>query len=82
MNADNPEITPIITNLPDAPKPQIVIIFHAPGSAEFSLHAEGVSPAQMLGAAAWLDWYARRAFDATAQQQAQRGIIVPKGIIK
>ena len=68
----------------DTPQPKsfLRLDFQAPGSAEFAMTMENISPAQMLAAAAWLDWFARRAFDASAAQRAQQGIIVPKAILK
>lgn len=66
----------------EQPKSYLRLDFQAPGSAEFAMNMENVTPAQMLAAAAWLDWYARKAFDASAARQAQQGIVVPKAILK
>ena len=64
------------------PVSRLVIEFAAPGSAEMSMHSENVSPAQMLAAAAWLDWWARRAFDQAAQKAPRPpGLIVPQIVI-
>ena len=56
----------------------MVVQFVTPGSAEFKIHFEGVvTPAQLFAVAGWLDWNARRIFDATLVQQAANRIAVP-----
>lgn len=62
----------------ETPESMVVIRFAAPGAAEFGIKTQNVTPAQLLGAAAWLDWYARRIFEAQAAraEEAQR-IAVP-----
>lgn len=59
------------------PKSVLILEFRAPGSAEFAVHSENVSPAQILTAAAWLDWFARKQFDTAAKP----GIAVPSLIV-
>lgn len=51
------------------PVSRMVVTFVTPGSAEFTFHLENVTPAQMIGCAAWLDWYARHQFDLHAMNQ-------------
>lgn len=73
------------------PAPSILTFtYHAPGSAEFAIKVENVSPVQMLATAAWLDWYARLQFDmqlqarmaqSEAQQRSQGKIIVPQAVM-
>lgn len=70
MNDNGKEPTPL-------DKSMLMLEFHAPGSAEFSMKVENVTPAQMLAASAWLKWYALKAFDAAAQASSQNRIAVP-----
>lgn len=64
------------------PASRIVIEFVAPGAAGFNSHLENINPAQILAAAAYLDWYGRKMLDAATQKQAAQGIIVPQAILK
>jgi len=61
----------------DVKSSQIILTFAGPGSSEFQFNSEGITPAQVLGAAAWLDWYARRLFDSQSEQIARNKIVVP-----
>ncbi len=61
----------------DRPRSVLIIEFAAPGSAEFGMKTENVSPAQILAAAVWLDWYARHAFERIAQRSEANRIEVP-----
>ena len=55
----------------------LIIEFAAPGSAEFRMKSNHVSPAQIMSAAAWLNWYAQQMFEQTARQEAAKRIQVP-----
>lgn len=66
---------------PQSPRSVLVIEFIAPGSAEFSLKLDSVSPAQIIAAAAWLDWFARRSFDRNADKAEANRIQVPGVVI-
>jgi len=63
---------------PDTPLSVLIIQFAAPGAAEFQIKSENVTPAQLLAAATWLDWYARRMFDAVVEQ---RNVAVPQVVL-
>ena len=62
----------------EVPRSLLIIQFAAFGSAEFQIKTENVSPAQLIAAAAWLDWYARRQFDVAL---SQRSIAVPQVVL-
>lgn len=65
-------------------KPLVSILtvqFIQPGSSEFEVHHENVTPAQMLALASWLDWYAKKLFDkATQHQIAVPGMALPRNL--
>ena len=58
----------------------LVFDFAGPGSSEFQMRQQHVTPAQMLAAASWLEWYAKRLFEqATARiERRQPQLIVPQ----
>lgn len=59
-----------------APSESVLVLHFAfPGSAEFTMHPQNVSPAQMLAAAAWLTWHAGRLFQ---KAELQREVLKPK----
>ena len=62
----------------------LVFDFAGPGSSEFQMRQQHVTPAQMLVAASWLDWYAKRLFEqATARiERRQPQLIVPQPGVK
>lgn len=47
------------------------IEFSFVGSADFTLQQENVTPAQILAAAGYLEWYAKMQFDMQVAQQMQ-----------
>lgn len=59
------------------PISKLVITFEAPGSSEMAVTSENVTPAQILGVAAWLDWWARQMFDEIQSQKSANRIIIP-----
>jgi len=60
-------------------KSQLILDFIAPGSSEFSVHAEAISPLQLLAASEYLNWLALHQLDEqllrSRVQQPQ--IVVP-----
>lgn len=61
----------------------LILVFNAPGAAEFRMQVEGiVTPAQLLTAAGWLKWKAESTFEmaeiASASQRLQVARTVPK----
>lgn len=68
----------------DEQQSQLIATFSSIGSADFSSQMQNVRPAQMLALASWLEWYAKKMFDAELenkmQQQAARQIQMPPGI--
>jgi hypothetical protein len=64
----------------EAPASVLVIQFAAPGSAEFAFQANGVSPMQMLAAAAYLEEYARNVLrQQMLAKQVNKSIAIPTG---
>lgn len=61
---------------------QLILTFQAVGSAEFAMQMANVTPAQILAAAAWLDWYARSQMDQMKAQLQAKGprLVVPQGV--
>lgn len=68
---------------PPPDKPRLVIEFSGPGQADMTIKAEGVSPAQLYGAAWYLDAMARGQYaDAkiAAAMEAQQMAALAAGI--
>jgi|GEM_PF-4061514 len=61
----------------------LMIEFRAPGASEFTLRTENVTPMQMLGVAAWLDWFAKQHLQSMTRsgpQIAVPHVVVPRGL--
>jgi hypothetical protein len=77
-NGSNNETPSADDDLSRAPGASVLVIqFSAPGSAEFAFQANGVSPTQMLAAAAYLDEFARHSLRQMYAAQAAKQVAVP-----
>jgi hypothetical protein len=70
--------TPMNSVQEEKPKSILIIEFAEPGSAQFGIRTENATPAQILAAAAWLDWFARKQFDQMAQKGPQLVVPAPR----
>jgi hypothetical protein len=53
-------------------KSELIIRFESPGSAEFSISANNIVPAQMLAVASYLEWKAKQMLQFAEIQSMQK----------
>lgn len=53
-------------------KSELIIRFQSPGSAEFSISADNIVPAQMLAVAGYLEWKAKQMLQFAEIQNMQK----------
>jgi len=53
-------------------KSELIIQFQSPGSAEFSISADNIVPAQMLAVAGYLEWKAKQMLQFAEIQNMQK----------